>query len=387
MKKNNNSRERIFTHVDLFCGPGGFATGFEWSGFKTILGIDIHKPSLLTFQHNHPDAKTLLKDIKKVTKKEILNLVGKNKIYVMSAGVPCEGFSMSNRNRNKFTDERNFLFLEFLRIAEYIKPEVLLVENVANLARHDNGFFAQEIELGMRKLGYVTSSKILDAVNFGVPQRRRRVMFIGFKKGYFFRWPSNTHGEGLKHPVSVGDAILEDLPELNSGEQSNKYTKLPKSEYAKFLRGKVKNLLNHQAPKHPKETIERIKRTAPGEPMYNSFKQRIRLHPNKISPTIVSGGIRPQFAYGHPTQNRGLTIRERARLMSFPDTYEFIGGIVQGRVQTGDAVPPLLAFNIANEIKNSLTGATSSKMNELNKVHLKEINESKNDFIQLNLEL
>jgi DNA (cytosine-5)-methyltransferase 1 len=139
------------------------------------------------------------------------------------------------------------------------------------------------------------------------------------------------------------------------------------------MRGKEKSLKNHQAPNHPKSTIEMIANTEPGAPMYEKFKQRIRLHPAKPSPTIVSGGIRPQFAYGHPTQPRGLSIRERARLMSFPDWYEFLGGLTQGRVQTGDAVPPLLAQAVAEEIANCINGKTVG--NDLGSVHVKAISQ------------
>jgi DNA (cytosine-5)-methyltransferase 1 len=297
----------------------------------------------------------------------------------MTAGVPCEGFSMANRNRTKFTDDRNFLFIEFLRIAKDIRPRILLVENVANLARHDGGVFAQEIESGMRDLGYETSSHIVDASQFGVPQRRKRIMFVGVLPGMNFKWPTPTHGDapGLSRILNVGDAILGDLPSLDSAQQSDSYEGAPKSEYQKLMRGNEKTLKNHQAPNHPQETIDKISNTSPGAPMYEKFKQRIRLHPENPSPTIVSGGIRPQFAFGHPTQPRGLSIRERARLMSFPDSYEFLGGLVQGRVQTGDAVPPLLAKAVAEEIARALKGLTEASESELGSVHVSAVSKQK----------
>jgi DNA (cytosine-5)-methyltransferase 1 len=121
-----------------------------------------------------------------------------------------------------------------------------------------------------------------------------------------------------------------------------------------------------------------IANTEPGAPMYEKYKQRIRLHPDQTSPTVVSGGIRPQFAYGHPTQARGLTIRERARLMSFPDWYEFLGGLTQGRVQTGDAVPPLLAKAVAGSIADSLAGKTAESDSDLDVVHVKTVKENLN---------
>ena len=369
----------MLNHLDLFCGPGGFATGFEWAGFKTLAGVDNHAPSLKTYKHNHPNANVLLADIREVSSREVLELAGNVAIDVMTAGVPCEGFSMANRNRTKFTDDRNFLFIEFLRIAKDLKPKILLVENVANLARHDGGVFAQEIEFGMRELGYETSSHIVDASQFGVPQRRKRIMFVGVIPGIHFKWPAPTHGDapGLSKTLSVADAILGDLPHLDSAQESNSYSGAPKTDYQKLMRGKEKVLKNHQAPNHPQGTIEKIANTSPGAPMYEKFKQRIRLHPENPSPTIVSGGIRPQFAFGHPTQPRGLSIRERARLMSFPDSYEFLGGLVQGRVQTGDAVPPLLAKAVAEEIGNAIMGKTKASESDLGNVHVRAISKQR----------
>lgn len=349
-------------HLDLFCGPGGFATGFELAGFRTLVGLDHHAPSLATYQRNHPRAKTILNDIRAVETEEIHRLLEGQRVDVISAGVPCEGFSMSNRNRTKFVDERNFLFLEFLRVAASLLPPFVVLENVSALTRHSDGFYKREIENGMRDLGYVVESRVLDASNFGVPQRRKRVFFVGRKPGWGFDWPRPTHGPGLglQPFITVWQAI-GDLPPLESDQSRDHYDDdIVPSEYARMMRGQQVDLINHQAPKHPAATIARIEQTPPGEPMYSGFKQRIRLHPDRISPTVVSGGVRPQFAYGHPTQPRGLSIRERARLQSFPDWYFFEGGIVQGRVQTGDAVPPLLAAAIAGQIRASLLAGPST---------------------------
>jgi DNA (cytosine-5)-methyltransferase 1 len=153
------------------------------------------------------------------------------------------------------------------------------------------------------------------------------------------------------------------------------------------MRKGSKKLQNHQAPNHPKATIKRIASTKPGEPMYESYKQRIRLHKDNLSPTIVSGGIRPQFAYGHPTQPRGMSIRERARLMSFPDWYNFLGGIVQGRVQTGDAVPPLLALAVASSIREALNKVTKDSSSDLGRVHIASIAKKLKKEADLQLDL
>ena len=170
-------------------------------------------------------------------------------------------------------------------------------------------------------------------------------------------FPQRTHQEtGLNRFITVEEAILEDLPSLKSGEESLEYKSDSSKSYARFIRQNNKTLLNHRAPNHPPETIERIENTIPGEPMYKDFKQRIRLHPDLPSPTQICGGIRPQFQFGHPTQSRGLTIRERARIQSFPDSYLFTGGICQGRYQTGNSVPPILAKVIAKQLADVLLG-------------------------------
>ena len=146
------------------------------------------------------------------------------------------------------------------------------------------------------------------------------------------------------------------MPPLEAGQRKNEYDEAPVTEYQKHMRGNCRILKNHSAPNHPQEVIKKIASTKPGMPMYSKFKQRIRLNPNEPSPTQVSGGIRPQFQFGHPTQARGLSVRERCRIQSFPDSFEIFGGIVQGRIQTGNAVPPLLAKAIARQIIRSLKG-------------------------------
>ena len=197
-------------------------------------------------------------------------------------------------------------------------------------------------------------------------------MFVGFREeDAHFTWPVGT----ASSPLTVADAIIGDLPVLDSDERSASYIGDPVTDYQRLMRGSQAQLMNHQAPRHPPETIERIGRTAPGAPMYENYKQRIRLHPDKPSPTVISGGIRPQFAYGHPTQPRGLTIRERARLMSFPDSYEFLGGLTQGRVQTGDAVPPLLAQAVADEIRRALR-LKKSAATDLDRVHVRNLDKA-----------
>lgn len=339
--------------VDLFCGPGGLSQGLEQAGFNVILGTDIHKPSIKTYRMNHPYAHTILGDMRKVEGSLILKALSGLKIDLVAAGIPCEGFSLSSKKRND-KDERNFLFLEFLRAVEIIQPTNILIENVANIKAAAKGAFVDEIITALNILDYNVESKILNAVDFGVPQERRRIFFYGSKHEGHISWPLKTHGvKGGPKYVTVKNAI-GDLPSLKNRPYFDFYDKEPFSDYQKIMRENCSKLTNHLKPKSTRSTIERIKNTKPGEPMYESFKQRIRLHPDKPSPTIVSGGIRPQFLMGHPWEDRGLTVRERARIQSFQDRFNFTGGRVQGRVQTGQAIPPLLAKALGSSIMTAL---------------------------------
>ena len=334
--------------IDLFSGAGGFSVGAEMAGFQTILGIDHFRPAIETWSENHPDAYSVLGDIKKIdiTKiKEMLLRQGIEDIDLITAGVPCQGFSISNRKRNS-DDERNFLFIEFMRFVEELKPKYIVLENVSGMRSTANGKFVEEIESFMEKLGYNVSIDLLNAADYGVPQIRKRLIFVGIRNDiaknnkYSFQ-----EGKFIGRYRTVYDAI-SDLPKINSNEESDSYDSLPITDYQKMMRSQNETLYNHVAPKHTKQTINRIKNTIPGTPMYEKFKQRIRLSYDKPSPTQLAGGIRPQYQFGHPTLNRGLTIRERARIQSFPDSFVFKGGTVQERVQTGNAIPPLLAYEV-----------------------------------------
>ena len=347
--------------VDLFSGCGGFSVGFEAQGFHSILAIDIFKPAISTFSKNHPESAYILGDIRQAENDLIIQSVQDRHIAVITAGVPCQGFSLCNRKRND-EDERNYLFLEFIRIVRLLKPDYILLENVSGLRSAKSGGFRNEIKDLMTECGYNVKVRMLNAADYGVPQLRNRLLFFGAREGRDVFWPQPTHGGKNLPYVTVWDAI-GDLPNLGSGENKNKYEAQPFSKYQEWSRSKGKVLLNHEAPNHPVSTIKRIEETEQGEPLYSSFRQRIRLSQNKPSPTQVCGGIRPQFQFGHPTQARGLSVRERCRLQSFPDDYEICGGIVQGRVQTGNAVPPLLASAIAKQIANSMNDVPISERN------------------------
>ena len=352
--ENRKSKNNPFVHIDLFSGCGGFSCGFEQSGFVTELAIDIHKPSIETIRKNHKNTSTICGDIRKIKPKDCKKLIttGKSNI-VITAGVPCQGFSRSNRKQHD-DDERNFYFREFLKFVEEFNPSAVIVENVSGIAKAKEGYFLKTISNEISKLGYKVHTNLINSAEYGVPQTRRRFFFVGVKKKYEWLFPPKTHSR--ENFNTVGDAILGDLPPLKNNQSKNSYKSAPKNPLQLGLRKDCKELTNHLSPNHPQATIEMIKNTKPGDPMYKKFKQRIRLNKNLPSPTQVCGGIRPQFQFGHPTQSRGLSIRERARIQTFPDSYEIIGGITQGRVQTGNAVPVLVAKALSKQLKKMFEG-------------------------------
>lgn len=323
------------------------------AGYNIAVGVDIHEPSIETFKINHPKCSTILGDIRDIKPQEITELLDGHAVDVLIGGVPCQGFSLNNKKRDA-NDERNYLYLEFLRFVKGLKPKTVVIENVSGMKSTKNGEFVKKIEKEISKSGnYKVKSKLLNAADYGVPQKRQRLIFVGVHgKEYFdFDEMKKTNGPGTKNKyITVKDAI-GDLPSLGNNEEKTEYRCNPFSSYQKLMRKNSEKLTCHKSPNHPIDTVQKIAETKPGEPMYPKFKQRIRLAWDIQSPTQVSGGIRPQFQFGHPEDNRGLTIRERCRIQSFPDDFIVMGGIVQGRVQTGNAVPPLLAKAVAEALK------------------------------------
>ena len=347
--KKDIDKSNPYTVVDLFCGAGGASYGFESAGFNVVLGIDHLIPALDTFREN---SSTILGDIEKVDADLVYEAIDNTPVKVLIGGVPCQGFSLNNRKRRE-DDPRNQLFYEFVRFIKILKPEMIMLENVSGMRSMKNGEVVETIKSEIIAAGkevgkdYNVNYKMLNAADYGVPQLRNRLIFLGATSDYDVDFPEPKFSE--KNYRTVRDAI-GDLPSLKPKEINKKYPVAPFSDFQKLMRKDSKVLYNNQAPNHSKATVDRIKNTVPGEPMYSRYKQRIRLSWDNPSPTQVCGGIRPQFQFGHPEDDRGLTIRERARIQSFPDTFKFKGGTVQERIQTGNAVPPLLAQAIAEEL-------------------------------------
>lgn len=340
------------TVVDLFSGCGGLSRGFLDAGYDVILGVDNEKIALETFALNHDNAKTLNLDLsKKESIKEIKKALGGEVPDIIIGGPPCQGFSLTG-TRN-FDDKRNRLYLAMIEAVKELEPKAFLVENVPGLARLYSGEVKDEILKRFMKLSYTVKMQILCAADYGVPQMRKRVVFIGLKKGlgeFSFPKPLLTPDKYVSSEDAIGD-----LPSLENGfgQEEDSYGSKPKTEYQKKMRGTQDTLFNHVATKHTdlvKSVIRQVpeggnhKDLPPGVGKSRTFNEAwTRYHSKKPSRTIDTGH-RNHFHYKY---DRIPTVRENARLQSFPDSFKFLGTRTQQNKQVGNAVPPLLGYHIA----------------------------------------
>lgn len=347
----------MFKILDLFCGAGGFSYGFEKNQhFKTLIGLDFQQSAIDTFQHNFSKSVGICGDISnKEIQQQIINLSKKLNVNMVIGGPPCQGFSLKGKKLG-LNDERNFLFLEYLKIVKEINPEIFIIENVKNLYNTCQGYFKNEIINIIQNLGYYVSCKVLNAKYFNVPQHRERIFFIAYKHN-LLELPEENDNYNF---ITVKDAI-SDLSYLNSGEGNiiSDYKNAPQSEYQKLLRGDY--LQYHKASNHSDLAIQKLK-LIPAEcgkeylPQSLHGKQKFsttwgRLSWNNVSPTIDTRFDTPSNGTNsHPYLNRAITPREAARLQSFNDDFYFCGNKTQICKQIGNAVPPLLAKAIADYI-------------------------------------
>ena len=329
--------------IDLFCGAGGLSCGFERAGFNIILGIDNDKKALETFEANHNDAKSICGDITSIGYADIKNVIGDKTIDVIIGGPPCQGFSLSGP-RN-FDDPRNKLYLSYIRLVEEIKPRAFVIENVPGLV----GLFTE--------LGYTVKYQILCAADYGVPQNRKRVVFVGMKEGEKeFFYPEKYND------IVTCEMALSDLPALvdELGEEEQEYVFAPQNQYQKIMRENSSKVYNHIAATHS-DKVKHIISLVPDGGNYKDLPEEYRSSRNfhvawtrfassKPAPTIDTGH-RHHFHYKH---NRVPTVRECARIQSFPDDFVFIGNKTQQFRQVGNAVPPLMAECIAKQLVKAM---------------------------------
>lgn len=395
-------KKEKYNVLDTFAGAGGFSLGFMLSGHYNIVGaIEQDLWAADTFSTNHPNTKVIVNDIRKVTDKELIdNFAGK--VDVLLGGPPCQGFSQANKNAGDPKDPRNSLFIEFLRVAKVLSPNVVIMENVPNIvkAKTQTGAFVIDIvKEELRKLGYYVEHCILSATDYGVPQIRKRMVLIACKVPLKDFFPQATHTTEPNNPGLFGtlqkcpdlwDAI-SDLPEIEAceGAEIMEYTQEPANDFQKTMREGSTRVYNHTAMKHSKRMVERFKAIGWGESSADVPKDLMphkrngngelskvaydqnnrRMYPFRPCHTIAASFY---ANFLHPYKNRNFTPREGARIQTFPDWYIFKGRATtpshsllrkEGRLedlhlcqynQIGNAVPPLMSKAIADNIIKQL---------------------------------
>lgn len=341
--------------LDLFCGCGGLSLGFEMAGFDVKLAIDNWEDALVTYRHNHKGTQAINADLLNLDPKEVEVKYDVHDIDVIIGGPPCQGFSVAGKRI--IDDERNKLYKSFVRFVEHFKPEAFVMENVPNILSMGEGMIRDAIISDFSNLGYKVSYKVLTASDYGVPQNRKRAIFVGLHDKDF-PFPERT----IDEYVTTYDA-LSDLPE-GSIEDGGNYPIRPMSEYQKMIREGATNVYNHQVTIHTPETQRIISMVPDGgnyknlpEEMWSLRKVHIawtRMNSKRPCFTIDTGH-RHHFHYKF---NRIPTVREAARIQSFPDRFQFVGSRTSQNKQVGNAVPPYMAFAIANQLKSVLMKGT-----------------------------
>lgn len=361
IKKIMNSESVIteFRILDLFCGAGGLSWGLHKNPhFKTVVALDFDEYAIKTFKRNMPDADVVVGDITDSSVKDRVIGISENaKVNMIVGGPPCQGYSMKGKKLG-LKDPRNFLFREYLNLVERLQPAVFVIENVKGLLLSTNGWFKNEIVQTIERLGYHVKFDILNASDFGVPQSRERAIFICSKNK-----PINLPTPTVKNKVTVRDAI-SDLSYLESaeGEFEQDYITNANSDYQKQMRQGSSRLYNHKASNHKQVAIDKLKMIPPEQgkdclPKELHGKQKFkttwgRLKWDETSPTIDTRfDASSNGTNNHPYLNRAITPREAARIQSFDDKFVFYGSKVHVRKQIGNAVPPLLAKAIADQIE------------------------------------
>ena len=365
-----NDKEKPIV-IDLFSGAGGLSHGFKEAGYRIIAALDSDENARITYENNFLTTKFYHNKIEDVDARIIMRdlELKEGEVDCLVGGPPCQGFSV--KGSMILDDPRNVLFKHFIRFASIIKPKVVLIENVPTILTLGNNKFRDEICNLFEEIGYKTSYKNLMAADYGVPQKRLRAIFMALKNHKEPCFPVPTHTANIKNKndafkpyVTVKEAI-GDLPPLRRGQRIKIYTKPPFSEYQKLARKGQDKLYNHEAKIQNEKNIKRMQYLKQGQSMRDlpkylqaksGFSQAYgRLANDKPSCTITANMHNlGSGRYIHPRQNRGITIREAARLQSFDDKFIFYGSMFKQYRQVGNAVPPLLAKAIAKEIKDCL---------------------------------
>lgn len=384
--------------IDLFAGAGGLSEGLSEAGFHCLFANEVMPVYAQTYMKNHIGTKVLTADIRTIDAKDVMRDLGlkRGELDLIAGGPPCQGFSINAPVRSN-EDSRNHLFKEYLRFVETFAPKAILIENVPGLVSFEKGATLHAIIEALANYGYGADVHILGAAYYGVPQMRWRTIIIGlrgkeapaevfpapmfhapirpnftttFAGKQLVKFPS---AEALARFTTVEEAI-GDLPHLECGEKGEAvkdYACEPQCDYQKNMRIGTGGVYNHEAPKLSQTNIERLKFIKPGGnwtdipfDMLPKGMQRARksdhtmrygrVRPDGLASTILTKCDPHWGAFFHYSQDRSFTVREAARIQSFPDHFVFCGNTAEQFAQVGNAVPPLLAKAIGLSIINVL---------------------------------
>ena len=344
--------------IDIFSGAGGLSLGAEMAGFQVKFAVEKDKSAAMTYRYNHPNTIVLEDDIQNINPLDYLD-AGEH-VSIVFGGPPCQGFSLSNTMSRNMDNPNNSLFEEFLRFVNEIQPDWFLFENVEGFAHFEKGKIQHLVEERFREMGYEVFPKILWASDYGVPQHRNRFFMVGNRLGIEFEYPEKNGTN-----ITVNDAI-GDLPDLVNGQQVEAMSyKLPAnkaSKYAKMMRKGSKRSRQNYVSRNADYVIERYHYIKQGENWEAIPDELMQNYTNKANchsgiyrrlkandPSVVISNYRKNMLI-HPFQDRGLSVREAARLQSFPDKCIFKGSLMHIQQQIGNAVPPLLAKAVFEKI-------------------------------------
>ena len=373
--------------IDLFCGAGGLSEGLTQAGFDVRVGLDFDPHALATFSTNHPNAQAICADIARVKGSDLIVAAGTDEIDLVTGGPSCQGFSTHGKRIEE--DQRNFLFREFVRVVKEVKPKFFLMENVKGLLVYSKGHFKNLIEESFSRIGYRVVSATLCAADYGVPQMRHRVVFIGTRLDCELSFPAPMFGaDSLLLPAyrTVAEA-LSDLPLIGDdyARRDWGYSSRPLNPFQKYARSQAGKsvALHHSKPlseqaarlakfirqgqglrsvpvRYLPQRFKKMRRISTGALRKDCTTLYYRLDPNKPAYTITCNYRNVASGpFMHPDEDRSLSHREAARLMSYPDNYIFLGSGIPRQI--GNSVPPLMAAAIGRHVLQLLSSASAKR--------------------------
>lgn len=348
--------------VDLFSGVGGLSYGFsKMPEFNILAANEIEKEISIAYSLNHPNVAMLNCDINQLTEEKLQEVLKGKRVDLIVGGPPCQSYSTLGKRQ---MDERANLFMQYKRILTILNPKAFVFENVSGILSMDKGRLFERVKSEFESLGYQLKYKLLDAVDYGVPQHRERVILVGFKGENKFEYPQPTYGEGLKPYITLEEAI-GDLPSIKSGQTNNTFDSSVSNDFLNFVRKSGETMTEHSAPNNGEHLIKIMEALKDGQskddlpedirPKSGYGNTYAKLWWKKPSTTITRNFACPSSSRCiHPRDSRAMSIREGARLQSFPDDYKFYGSDGMKRLEIGNAVPPLLSKVIAEQMLKAL---------------------------------